>query len=594
MKKTNTKKALYSSVLSLIVCITMLIGTTFAWFTDSVTSGVNTIQSGNLDISLQYLKDGNWVDVTQSTTLFNDDARWEPGHTEVAYLKIKNAGSLALKYELSVKVANEVVGKTEAGADIRLSNFLKMGVVEGVSTAYATRSAARNDVKDAANIASYSKIGSMSANAPEQYVALVIYMPEEVTNEANHDGTHIPSIELGVNLFATQLPEEYDSFDNKYDDAAWVVANADAVVENEAELDAALANGGLVALGSDIDGNVTLDDVAEGTILNFAGNTVNGTVTVGEGQEVTINGQGGIAATGSNPAIKVGKETDVTLAGGTITAENSPAVSIANVKSEADMKLTIEEGTSITAPTLIDLDGANGYAGAQVEINGGDFTATSSSSYVRPIYVEGGDVTITGGTFEAPNATSYCYFIDISEKYNTETKTYDVGNVEITGGTFKTSATYGRVVAGTIGDYSNRTPGTVVINGGTFEMLGTYGVLTDVGAHVIVNDCTFTSGGINVFSTKYNNTTDRTIEVKDGKYTIVPRTSSTWSIPLGSFAGSYPTDTEPVGKVIISGGTINNYICDGSTIGGKTSVDLVADGYKVVDNGNGTNSVVVD
>ena len=121
MKKTNTKKALYSSVLSLIVCITMLIGTTFAWFTDNVTSGVNTIQSGNLDISLQYLKDGNWVDVTQSTKLFNDDARWEPGHTEVAYLKIKNAGSLALKYELSVKVANEVVGKTEAGADIRLS-----------------------------------------------------------------------------------------------------------------------------------------------------------------------------------------------------------------------------------------------------------------------------------------------------------------------------------------------------------------------------------------------------------------------------------------------------------------------------------------
>lgn len=591
MKKTNTKKALYSSVLSLIVCITMLIGTTFAWFTDNVTSGVNTIQSGNLDISLQYLKDGNWVDVTQSTKLFNDDARWEPGHTEVAYLKIKNAGSLALKYELSVKVANEVVGKTEAGADIRLSNFLKMGVVEGVSTAYATRSAARDDVKDAANIASYSKIGSMSANAPEQYIALVIYMPEEVTNEANHDGTHIPSIELGVNLFATQLPEEYDSFDNKYDDAAWVVANADAVVENEAELDAALANGGLVALGSDIDGNVTLDNVAEGTILNFAGNTVNGTVTVAEGQEVTINGQGGIAATGSNPAIKVGKETDVTLAGGTITAENSPAVSIANVKSEADMKLTIEEGTSITAPTLISLDAMNGYADAQVEINGGDFTATSSSSYVRPINVGGGDVTINGGTFEAPNATSYCYFIDVSDEYNTEAKKYEVGNVVINEGTFKTSATYGRVVYASTG--TNRIPGTVVINGGTFEMLGTYGVLTDVGAHVIVNNCTFTSGGSNVFSTKNNNTTDCTIEVKGGNYTITTR-MSTWSIPLGSFAGSYPTDTEPVGKVIISGGTINNYICDGSTIGGKTSVDLVADGYKVVDNGDGTNSVVAD
>ncbi len=592
MKMTKTKKSWISSVLAIIVCIAMLVGTTFAWFSDTVTSGVNKLQSGNLDVSLQYLKNGNWEDVTASTKLFNEAAHWEPGYTEVVYLKIANEGSLALKYKLSVNVANEDPGKTESGADIKLSNYLKMGVVEGVTTAYAKRSDARNAVQNAGNIASYSKIDSIIAGGPAQYVALVVYMPEEVTNEANHNGTDVPSIELGIELFATQLPHEYDSFSNNYDDPAWVVANADALVEDEAELNAALANGGLVALASDIDSDITLDNVAEDTIVNFAGHTINGTVTVAEGQTVTLNGQGGIAATGSDPAIKVGKSSDVTISGGTITSE-STAVKIANTKTEEDMKLTIEEGTSITAPTLIALDAMSGYAGAEVEINGGDFTATASGSYVRPINVNGGNVTINGGTFEAPNATSYCYFIDVGEKYNTETQTYDVGSVTINGGTFKTNANYGRVVVGSIGNYANRTPGEVIINGGTFEMMGTYGVLTDVGAHVVVNDCTFKSGGNNVFSITNNNTTDRTIEVKGGDYTIATR-MSTWDIPLGSFAGSYPTDSSPVGKVIISGGTINSYICDGSVIDGATSVDLVADGYKVIDNEDGTKSVVVE
>lgn len=588
----QTQKALLMSVLSIVICFAMLLGTTFAWFTDSVTSGKNKIQAGNLDVSLQYLNNGQWDDVTATTKLFNDSARWEPGYTEVAYLKIGNEGSLALKYRLSVIVDNEVVGKTATGADIKLSNILKMGVVEGVSTAYATRSAARNAVTNAGNIATYHKIGTIDADAADQYLALVVYLPEEVANQANHDGTHIPSIELGVDLFATQTPSESDSFNNQYDDAAWVVANADAVVEDQSELDAALAAGGLVALANDFNGDITLDNVADDTILNFAGNTVNGTVTVAEGQEVTINGQGGIAATGSDPAIKVAKEAEVTISGGDITAE-ATAITIANTKTEAPMKLTINEGTTVTAPTLLGLDVMSGYAGAEVEINGGEFTATASGSYVRPINLNGGDVTINGGTFEAPNATSYCYFVDVSEKYNTETGTYDVGNVTINGGTFKSNANYCRVVMGSIGTYANRVPGTVTINGGTFEMMGSYGVLTDVGAHVVVNDCTFKTAGSTVFNVGNNNTTDRTIEVKGGKYTITTR-MSTWSIPLGSFAGSYPTDTTPVGKVILTGGTINNYICDGSQIGGRTSVDLVADGYHVVDNGDGTNSVVAD
>ena len=62
-KKKQTKRALLSSIVSLILCFTMLLGTTFAWFTDTASTGRNVIKSGNLDIELYYktsLEDEEW------------------------------------------------------------------------------------------------------------------------------------------------------------------------------------------------------------------------------------------------------------------------------------------------------------------------------------------------------------------------------------------------------------------------------------------------------------------------------------------------------------------------------------------------------
>lgn len=47
MNSKSTKRALLVSALSLVVCLAMLVGTTFAWFTDTATTGVNKIVSGN-------------------------------------------------------------------------------------------------------------------------------------------------------------------------------------------------------------------------------------------------------------------------------------------------------------------------------------------------------------------------------------------------------------------------------------------------------------------------------------------------------------------------------------------------------------------
>ena len=90
-ESTKTKKALRGSLFALFLCIVLLIGTTFAWFTDSVTSGMNQIKSGNLKVELQYSHDGGtkWKKVTEKTDdIFAKDALWEPGHVEYANLKV--------------------------------------------------------------------------------------------------------------------------------------------------------------------------------------------------------------------------------------------------------------------------------------------------------------------------------------------------------------------------------------------------------------------------------------------------------------------------------------------------------------------------
>ncbi|MBQ9099030.1 MAG: hypothetical protein IJY50_06340, partial [Clostridia bacterium] len=128
-KTKSTKKALIFSVLSLVLCLTMLVGTTFAWFTDSVTSGRNVIVAGNLDVVLEYKTnwDDEWTVVTEDTVLFNDEALWEPGYTEVVFLRVSNAGTLALKYNLSVDVYNEKPSTNVLGNEFYLSDYIKTG-----------------------------------------------------------------------------------------------------------------------------------------------------------------------------------------------------------------------------------------------------------------------------------------------------------------------------------------------------------------------------------------------------------------------------------------------------------------------------------
>lgn len=282
-KNRKTKHALLSSILSLLLCFSMLIGTTFAWFTDTVTSGNNLIQSGNLDMELEYYDGDSWEPVTTTTNLFKEGALWEPGHTEVVYLKVRNAGSLAMKYHLGIEIDSETQGTNVDGKLFKLSDYIEYSVIPGFGNYGDDRDEALKAVAEADNSELISKLYSKSSklypkdsalgNVSEECVTLVVYMPKSVENVANHKtGTTAPTINLGVKVFATQLEAESDSFGTDYDkNAPWAgeigtvpnAVNGVITITRPADL-AALAKsvnagnnyaGITIQLGADIDLN---------------------------------------------------------------------------------------------------------------------------------------------------------------------------------------------------------------------------------------------------------------------------------------------------------------------------------------------------
>ena len=127
----STKKSLLLSTLSLMMCVAMLLGTTYAWFTDSVTSGKNIIKSGNLDVELTHTNAKVTNQKVQDATDLFGVALWEPGVIAWENLTVTNVGNLALKYALNLNVFDK--NATTAGND--LTEVIKVAVIDGGFTA---------------------------------------------------------------------------------------------------------------------------------------------------------------------------------------------------------------------------------------------------------------------------------------------------------------------------------------------------------------------------------------------------------------------------------------------------------------------------
>ena len=178
-KTKNTKKALFVSILSLVICLSMLIGTTFAWFTDSVTSGINKIIAGNLDIEL-YHDDGatnGYEKVNANTKLFDDIALWEPGAVVYENFELKNEGTLALKYQFSLLAENA----TKVNG-VSLAEALKIAVIED-----KTFDGNRDEAKalDYSDFAGFTFTGTLEKGKSYKFVVVIYWEPTAEDNKFN-------------------------------------------------------------------------------------------------------------------------------------------------------------------------------------------------------------------------------------------------------------------------------------------------------------------------------------------------------------------------------------------------------------------------
>ena len=217
----TTKRALISSVLALFLCFAMLLGTTYAWFTDEVTSSNNKIEAGTLKIDLLVRNEnGEYVSVKESQApIFNYD-RWEPGYTEVANVKVANAGTLALQY--GMQIVTEGLVEELMNGDVMLSDAIDVYYAskEVIVDDRAALNAAveRNELKFVGTLTDVIFGGSMIKDTllenEEDYATIVLKMRESAGNE--YQGLSVGTT-FDLKIFASQLAYENDSFDNQYD-----------------------------------------------------------------------------------------------------------------------------------------------------------------------------------------------------------------------------------------------------------------------------------------------------------------------------------------------------------------------------------------
>ena len=293
--KRATKRALLTSVMALVMCVVMLVGTTLAWFTDTASAGVNKIQAGNLDIEVEYSKtmaEGSWKAIDNTTIdLFTDKdgnaMLWEPGAASVVYLRIANKGNLAVKYTMALNKIDEVEGENVEGKTFKLSDYIMFGYTD-VTAAYADRETAINAVStDAVKLdtVTIAKDAALTDTNETKTVALVVYMPTSVGNEANYRGEKVPSIDLKLNVAATQYAYESDSFNNKYDEnAPYPTVDAAALVD-------AIKNGGTVLFGDDMQTPKSLT-VTKDVALSLNGQTwtVGDNTKLADGANLSVSG----------------------------------------------------------------------------------------------------------------------------------------------------------------------------------------------------------------------------------------------------------------------------------------------------------------
>ena len=387
--KKTTKRALLSSVLSLVLCMAMLIGTTFAWFTDSVTSNNNKIQSGTLKIDLELLdkESGKWNSVKESQTpIFNYD-KWEPGYTDVKVLRVENEGTLALKW-----VAKFIA----AGQLSELANVIDVYVRPSKETITYPAADDRTlsdytcvgTVAEFVNSIEETTTGELKAGE-EAYLGIALKMRESAGNE--YQGMSLGSA-FDIQIFATQLASETDSFNNQYDANAPELYTVNGVKHDTAEKALAAAKDGDKVYLSSVKEPITIDKTVNVTIANaniIAGDGVNA-ITVNADATISVEGYNKVIGGKNADGINVAASVTLNLTG------KGELIVKGNGGSESQEEYNAGKGGSgIDVSGTIVVDGLNsliaeGYGKHAFGIGGATKSITIKNSTIK--YAKGGMV----------------------------------------------------------------------------------------------------------------------------------------------------------------------------------------------------------
>lgn len=499
----STKRALISSALAILMCVAMLIGTTFAWFTDTASTAVNKIQAGNLDIEVEYRtsSDEDWKTLDNATDLFGAEGTlFEPGHTRVVELRITNAGNLALKYKIGMNVVSETAGTNKSGNPYKLSDYLKVATTgiqqynpaDQISSLMERLIFQKGDfgMWTARNFANfeleYASNGNVHALQPgaAQILGIKVYMPETVGNEANAISAEKAAfINFGLNVVATQYTTESDSFGNQYDkDAEYpisvttgdelqaIVSNATAPV-NIMLTNSITTNNFVIPADKDVTldlNGCTVTNAESHTILNKGHLTLTDSSADKSGQIISLKG--------NTAALRNGDNAVCVVEGGTISRDGANGNTWHVVENFGKMtfnggKVVLKNGNGFAITNGWNyFDPGASTTHAVMEINALELD-TDSSGIKNCRY---GDLTVNDVT-----VTSTGYWA-LSNDY--------LGTAVINGGTL-TSNSFKAVSNGA----------AMTVNGGTFD--GTEGfVVQSYATSTVLNGGTFANMNVDALA----------------------------------------------------------------------------------------------
>ena len=592
MTKRSTKSALLSAILVLCICLTSFVGTTFAWFTDSVRSDGNIIKTGSLDVQLLMSNGENYVDISSNPKpIFGEDSLivennkelsllWEPGATQIVYLAVKNAGTLSLKYNILVDVIDGglvgaldyaiIDGATQEDAEeLAIADWADILAIEGVQTGL---------VESGRTVA--AEYGALESQGYD-YFALAVHMKEEAGNIYQDK-----NVVIDITILSTQLPLEEDSIGDDYDEDAPLDTTKGMVAKignryfgSISEAVKAAKEDDVVEMVAGI--NTTSAPLTETIIIDkevvynpngvYLVSNAPATFTVVEGGKLIVeSGSFTIKNTSSQGASVLVDGGEFVMNGGSFdayAAVRTTAGKSSTVTLAAGWSNRVTIGFECLGNDTINVTGGSLYtskesiktsAGTNVTINmsGGLLSSNAGSSNTRngaAVMLNGvATVNMTGGTI----ASTYSY--NDLNAYAAIQATVAPTTINISGDAKVTAKGYGVSLG-----YSDRTP-TVLTEKFTLNISGNAEVSATGGSGMAIRYCqdacdVTVSGNGKVSATyhaiamNFNNYvfTNSSLTVKD---------NATITSTAGRYGGGYAIAA--YGDVTITGGTIT-----GTTLG---------------------------